>query len=57
MHIIHVCLIARTAAVFGSLATLAAQKQVQKSTVFEWAEPTQTGARRDVMRAPTPSPA
>jgi hypothetical protein len=39
--------------------TLAAQKQVQRSTVIEWAaleaKPTQTGARRDVMRAPTPS--
>jgi XRE family transcriptional regulator, regulator of sulfur utilization len=59
MRTIHVCLIAMTAAVFGSLATLAAQKQVQKSTVFEWAglevKATQTGARRDVMRAPTPT--
>jgi quercetin dioxygenase-like cupin family protein len=59
MRTIHVCVIAITAAVFGSLATLAAQKQVQRSTVIEWAaleaKPTQTGARRDVMRAPTPS--
>jgi XRE family transcriptional regulator, regulator of sulfur utilization len=59
MRIIHVCLIAMTAAAFGSLATLAAQRRVQKSTVFEWAgletKPTQTGMRRDVMRAPTPT--
>jgi quercetin dioxygenase-like cupin family protein len=59
MRTIHVCLIAMTAAICGSLATLAAQKDVQKSTVFEWAgleaKPTQTGARREVMRAPTPT--
>jgi len=43
----------------GSLTTLAAQKRVQRSTVFEWSrlEPktTATGSRRDVMRAPTPT--
>ena len=59
MRTIHVCVIAMTAALVGSLATLAAQQQVQKSTVFEWvtleAKPTQVGARRDVMRAPTPT--
>ena len=59
MRIIHVCLIAITAAAFGSLATVAAQKPVQKSTVFEWAgleaKPTQIGMRREVMRAPTPT--
>ena len=59
MRIIHVCLIAMTAAALGSLATLAAQKPVQKSTVFEWAgleaKPTPTGMRREVMRAPTPT--
>ena len=59
MRTIHVCLIAMTAAVAGSLATLAAQKPMQRSTTFEWAgleaKPTQTGARRDVMRAPTPT--
>jgi quercetin dioxygenase-like cupin family protein len=59
MRTIHVCVIVIAAAVLGSLATVAAQKQVQKSTVFEWttldAKPTQTGARRDVMRAPTPT--
>jgi len=59
MRTIHVCAIAIAAAVLGSLATVVAQKQVQKSTVFEWtaleAKPTATGARRDVMRAPTPT--
>lgn len=59
MRTIYVCMIAMAAAVLGSLATLAAQKQVQKSTVFEWAtieaKATQTGARRDVMRAATPT--
>jgi XRE family transcriptional regulator, regulator of sulfur utilization len=59
MRTIHVCVVATTAAVLGSLATLAAQKQIQKSTVFEWAgleaKPTPTGSRRDVLRAPTPT--
>jgi uncharacterized cupin superfamily protein len=59
MRTIHACVIAMAAAVLGSLATLAAQNQMQKSTVFEWtmleAKPTETGARRDVMRAPTPT--
>jgi quercetin dioxygenase-like cupin family protein len=59
MRTIHVCMIAMAAGVVGSLATLAAQKSVQKSTTFEWAaleaKTTQTGARRDVMRAPTPT--
>jgi len=59
MRTIQVCVVAAIAAVFGSLATLAAQKQIQKSTVFEWAgleaKPTPTGSRRDVLRAPTPT--
>ena len=59
MRTIHVCMIAMTAAGLGSLATLAAQAQLQRSTVFEWAtleaRPTPTGARRDVMRRPTPT--
>jgi XRE family transcriptional regulator, regulator of sulfur utilization len=59
MRTIHLCVIAMAAAVFGSLTTLAAQKQVQRSTVFDWtkleAKATQTGTRRDVMRAPTPT--
>jgi quercetin dioxygenase-like cupin family protein len=59
MRTIHVCVMAMAAAVLGSLATLTAQKTVQRSTVFDWtkleAKTTQTGARRDVMRAPTPT--
>jgi quercetin dioxygenase-like cupin family protein len=59
MRSFHVCAIAVAAALGGSLATLGAQKQMQRSTVFEWAsleaKPTQTGVRRDVMRAPTPT--
>jgi len=59
MRNIHVSVIAMVAALVGSLATVAAQKQLQRSTVFEWAaleaKTTQTGARRDVMRAPTPT--
>jgi quercetin dioxygenase-like cupin family protein len=59
MRPIGVCVIAIASAVLGSLATLTAQNQVQTSTVFEWAgleaKPTKTGARRDVMRAPTPT--
>ena len=53
------CVIAMMAAVAGSLATLAAQKPVQRSTTFEWAAleatPTPIGARRTVMRAATPT--
>jgi len=59
MRAIHICLIVTTAAAAGSLATLAAQQHVQRSTTFEWAaleaKPTPIGARRDVMRAPTPT--
>jgi len=59
MRTIHVCVIAMMAAVVGSLATLAAQKQVQTSTAIEWAglevKPTSIGARRHVMRTPTPT--
>jgi quercetin dioxygenase-like cupin family protein len=55
----NLCIIVIAAAVLGSLVTLAAQKPVQRSTVFEWTTldmtPTQAGARRDVMRAPTPT--
>jgi quercetin dioxygenase-like cupin family protein len=42
-----------------SLATLAAQKHVQKSTVYEWStadtRPNDWGAVRQVMRTPTPT--
>jgi quercetin dioxygenase-like cupin family protein len=43
----------------SSLATLAAQKHVQKSTVYEWStadtKPNDWGAVRQVMRTPTPT--
>ena len=43
----------------SSLATLAAQKQVQKSTVYGWStadtKPNDWGAVRQVMRTPTPT--
>ena len=43
----------------SSLATLAAQKQVQKSTVYPWstadATPNEWGKVRQVMRTPTPT--
>ena len=59
MRTIYACTIAIAAAIFGSLATLAAQQPVQRSAVFEWAsleaKPTAIGTRRDVMRAPTPT--
>ena len=59
MRTIHVVFIAIGAALLGSGMTLAAQKQVTKSTVFDWtkleAKPTAVGTRRDVMRAPTPT--
>lgn len=59
MRAIQMFLIVTTAAAAGSLTTLAAQPRVQRSTTFEWtsleAKPTPIGARRDVMRAPTPT--
>jgi quercetin dioxygenase-like cupin family protein len=59
MRAIHLSTLIIVAAVLGSLVTLAAQKQMHRSTVFEWAtltmQPTQTGTRREVMRAPTPT--
>ena len=46
-------------AVASSLATLAAQKQIQKSTVYPWStadtKPNDWGAVRQVMRTPTPT--
>ena len=46
-------------AAVSSLATLAAQKQVQKSTVYAWSttdfKPNATGAVRQVARTPTPT--
>jgi len=55
----HVVFVALVAALFGAAVTLAAQKQVTQSTVFDWtkleAKPIAVGMRRDVMRAPTPT--
>src|ERR1044071_5423128 len=46
-------------AALSSLATVAAQKRVQKSTVYEWTttdtKPNEWGAVRQVMRTPTPT--
>jgi quercetin dioxygenase-like cupin family protein len=46
-------------AVLSSLGTLVAQKQIQKSTVYEWTtdgtRPNDWGAVRQVMRTPTPT--
>jgi uncharacterized cupin superfamily protein len=43
----------------SSIATLVAQQQVQKSTVYSWStadtKPNEWGAVRQVMRAPTPT--
>jgi len=51
-------LLAATAGL-GSIATLIAQKHVQKSTVYEWTDagtkPNEWGAVRQVMRTPTPT--
>src|SRR5262244_3364341 len=51
-------LVVATAAV-SSIATLAAQKQIQKSTVYEWTtadtRPNDWGAVRQVMRTATPT--
>src|SRR5262245_3646242 len=46
-------------AALSSIATLVAQQQIQKSTVYEWTaagtKPNDWGAVRQVMRAPTPT--
>ena len=46
-------------AVVSSLATIAAQKQIQKSTVWDWtpadAKPNDWGTVRQVTRVPTPT--
>jgi XRE family transcriptional regulator, regulator of sulfur utilization len=46
------------AAAASSIATVVAQKQVQKSTVYDWStdtKPNDWGAVRQVMRTPTPT--
>ena len=62
MRTLYIVCAAVAGAVFGSavtLATVSAQKEVTRSTTFEWArleaKPTPIGARRDVMRSATPT--
>ncbi|HEV3060092.1 MAG TPA: cupin domain-containing protein [Vicinamibacterales bacterium] len=59
MKTLQVAVLVISAAAVSSIATLVAQKQVQKSTVYGWstadAKPNDWGAVRQVMRAPTPT--
>jgi XRE family transcriptional regulator, regulator of sulfur utilization len=59
MRTFSVVAIAAVSALAGAGAALSAQKTIMRSTVFEWRdlkeEPTPIGARRTVMRAPTPT--
>jgi quercetin dioxygenase-like cupin family protein len=59
MKKIHLAALFVFVAAISSLATLAAQKRVQKSTVYEWStadtKPNDWGAVRQVMRTPTPT--
>jgi XRE family transcriptional regulator, regulator of sulfur utilization len=59
MRILRFTLLVIASAAAGSLMTVVAQKQTQKSTVYQWA-PTEAkanewGAVRQVMRTPTPT--
>jgi quercetin dioxygenase-like cupin family protein len=59
MNKVHVALLVVTTAALSSIGTLVAQKQIQKSTVYEWTtadtRPNDWGAVRQVMRTPTPT--
>jgi len=58
MHKITLAVLIGSVAAASSIATLVAQKHVQKSTVYPWdaaAKPNEWGAVRQVMRAPTPT--
>jgi XRE family transcriptional regulator, regulator of sulfur utilization len=58
MHKITVAVLILAVAAASSIATLVAQKQVQKSRVYPWdagTKPNEWGAVRQVMRAPTPT--
>jgi uncharacterized cupin superfamily protein len=58
MHKITLALLIVSVAAASSIATLVAQKHVQKSTVYPWdaaAKANDWGAVRQVMRAPTPT--
>lgn len=59
MRTLPLCVLLVAVAAASSVATVVAQKMVQKSTVYEWATtdttPNEWGAVRQVMRAPTPT--
>jgi XRE family transcriptional regulator, regulator of sulfur utilization len=58
MRISIIALTAAVSAVAASLTTVVAQKQIQKSTVWEWSadlKPNAWGAVRSVARTPTPT--
>jgi quercetin dioxygenase-like cupin family protein len=59
MKTIPLAMLLVSVAAASSLATLVAQKQVQKSTVYEWStagtKPNDWGRVRQVMRTPTPT--
>jgi len=59
MRLSQLSIVAVVSAILGAAGAATAQKQVMRSTVFEWsslkAEPIAVGTRRTVMRAPTPT--
>jgi quercetin dioxygenase-like cupin family protein len=59
MRTVNLAILVVASAAFGAAATLAAQKPVMKSTVWEWtsleAKPTSIGSVRTVIRSPTPT--
>jgi uncharacterized cupin superfamily protein len=59
MSKVNVVALAIGVAALSSVATLVAQKHIQKSTVYEWSDadtkPNEWGAVRQVMRTPTPT--
>jgi len=59
MHTNTVAALLVSVAAASSIATIAAQKHVQKSTVYPWStadtKPNEWGAARQVMRTPTPT--
>jgi quercetin dioxygenase-like cupin family protein len=59
MHKLRLAVLLVLVAAASSIVTLAAQKHVQKSTVYPWSttdtKPNEWGAVRQVMRTPTPT--
>jgi len=59
MSKVNVVALAIGVAALSSVATLVAQKHIQKSTVYDWSgadtKPNEWGAVRQVMRTPTPT--